>query len=240
MDSRFSSTEIFKYLTNYLIIMIAGNRWRIIQLLSEGKKTPTELATLLKISLPSLHEHLTYLEKENMIMRTEGKKGKTRPYTEYSLGQGFVYFIKAMPGEAEQKFMAIDEDLKLHLRVWSIPQKGYHHCIEAFWWELQGHLDSISSMGVYGSVARGDAKEGSDIDILLLVKKDVKKYEKLFGAKLIGPKGKGEMVMAQVFEAKDFENSLKKGSKFAQEVLKEIRIIYDQENIIEKLKKWKP
>lgn len=45
--------------------------------------------------------------------------------------------------------------------------------------------------------------------------------------------------MAQVFEVKDFENSLKKGSKFAQEALKGIKVIYDQENTIEKLKKWK-
>ncbi len=219
--------------------MLEGNRWRIIELLAEGKKTPTELAALLKISLPSLHKHLTHLEKEKMIIKTEGKKGKTRPYTEYSLGQGFVYFIKALPGEAEQKFLTVDENLKLHLRIWSIPQKEYHYYIEMFWWELQDHLDDIISVGVYGSVARGDAKKDSDIDILLLVKKDVKKYEKIFGTKLIGLKGKGEIVMTQVFEVKDFENSLKKGSKFAQEALKDIKVIYDKEDAIERLKKWK-
>lgn len=219
--------------------MFEGNQWKIIELLAEGKKTPTELAKLLKISLPSLHKHLTYLEKEKMIVKTEGKKGKTRPYTEYSLGQGFVYFIKALPGEAEQKFLTIDENLKLHLRIWAIPQRKYHYYIESLWWELQDHLENISSVGVYGSVARGDAKEGSDIDVLLLVKKDEKKYEQLFGTKLIGPKGKGEMIMTQVFEVKDFENSLKKGSKFAQEALKDIKMIYDQENTVEKLKKWK-
>lgn len=219
--------------------MLEGNRWKIIEFLAEGKKTPTELAKLLKISLPSLHKHLIYLEKEKMIVKTEGKKGKTRPYTEYSLGQGFVYFIKALPGEAEQKFLTVDENLKIHLRIWAIPQKEYHYYIEMFWWGLQAHLEDITSLGVYGSVARGDAKEGSDIDILLLVKKDEKKYEKIFGAKLIGPKGKGEMIMTQVFEAKDFENSLKKGSKFAQEALKDIKVIYDQEGIIERLKRWK-
>jgi len=219
--------------------MLEGNRWKIIELLSEGKKTQTELASLLKISMPSLHKHITYLENEKMIIKSGEKKGKTRPYAEYSLDQGFVYFIKALPGEAEQKFLKIDENLKLHLRIWSIPQEKYHYYIERFWWGLQDHLENINSIGVYGSVARGDAKEGSDIDILMLVKKDMKKYEKLFGTKLIGPKGKGEMIMAQVFELKDFENSLKKGSKFAQEAIKDIKVIYDQENVIERLKKWK-
>ncbi len=219
--------------------MLEGNRWKIIELLAEGKKTPTDLAKLLKISMPSLHKHMACLEKEKMVVRTGEKKGKTRPYAEYSLGQGFVYFIKALPGEAEQKFLAVDENMKIHLRIWAIPQKEYHYYIEMFWWELQAHLEDIISLGVYGSVARGDAKEGSDIDILLLVKKDVKKYEKLYGAKLIGPKGKGEMIMTQVFEAKDFENSLKKGSKFAQEALKDIKVIYDKDDIIERLKRWK-
>lgn len=213
-----------------------GKKWEVIKLLAKGNKTPTELAKLLKISMPSLHKHLIQLEQEKMIAKIGEKKGKTRPYAEYSLGQGFVYFIKALPGEAEQKFLTIDENLKLHLRIWSVPQRRYHYYIESFWWKLQDYLEDIEAVMVYGSVAQGTAKEDSDIDVLLLVKNDVKKYEKLFGAKVIGPKGRGEMVMAQVFETKDFENSLKKGSKFAKEALKNIKVIYDPNKLFEK---WK-
>ena len=45
--------------------------------------------------------------------------------------------------------------------------------------------------------------------------------------------------MSQVFEITDFENSLKKGSKFAQEALKNIKIIYNSDDILGKLEKWK-
>lgn len=213
-------------------------QWRIIQELSKKDRTPSELAEKLKFSLPSIHVQLKELERNKLISKTERKEGKTRPFTEYSLGKGFIYFIKALPGETEKKFLEINEELKLHLRIWSIPQKEYHYYVESFWWKLERYLDDIEAMAVYGSVARGEAREGSDIDILLLIKdkKKIKKYENLFGAKDVGPKGDIKMIMAQIFQTDDFENSLNKGSKFATEAIKNLIMIYDPKGKLKGIK----
>lgn len=211
-------------------------KWRIIQELSKGNKTPTELAKKIKITMPSIHAQLKEMQQEGMVKKVGEIKGKTRPYAEYSIEEGFVYFVRALPNEAEQIFLPVEQNLQLHLRIWSVPQKEYHYYLEGFWWQIQDYLEDIDSIVVYGSVASGKAREGSDIDILLLVKKDVKKYEKIFNAIMVGPKGKREMVMAQVFRTDDFENSLKKGSKFAEEVIKNHRIIYDPNKKFEKIK----
>ncbi len=211
-------------------------RWRLIEELSKGNKTPSELAKKLRITPPSIHSQLKSMQAERLVKRVGEIKGKTRPYAEYSIGAGFVYFLKALPNETQQGFIECDENLKLHLRIWSIPQKEYHYYIESFWWQIQDYLDDIDTIAVYGSVASGKARQGSDIDVLVLVKKDVKKYEERLNAVIVGQKGKKEVVMAQVFETNDFENSLKKGSKFAEEVIKENIILYDPCNNLEKIK----
>lgn len=215
---------------------INKTKWNIIKELSQGDKTPTELSKRLKLSLPSIHEQLKALEQKNLIEKKGQVKGKTRPYAEYSIGNGFIYFMKVLPKETEQRFLPIDENLKLHLRIWSIPQKRYHYYLENFWWRIQDYLEDIETIVIYGSVAKGEAREDSDIDILILVKKDVKKYEEKFNAFAVGPRGKKEIIMTQIFQISDFENSLRRGSKFSNEVMKNHKIIYDPNKIFEKLK----
>jgi len=216
--------------------MINKTKWKIIEELSEGNKTPTELAKKLKMSLPSIYVQLMSLEQEKLVKKVGEIKGKTRPYAEYSIGNGFIYFMKALPNETGQRFLEVDQNISFHLRVWSIPQKQYHYYIENFWWQIQDYLKDIDAVVIYGSVASGQAREGSDIDILMLVKKDVKKYEEKFNVIMVGPRGMREIIMCQVFRTDDFENSLKKGSDFAAEVLRNNIVIYDPNKNFIKLK----
>jgi len=214
---------------------LAGTRWRIIKELSKGDMTPTKLTHKLRISLPSVHAHLKQLEREKLVQRVKDSKGKTRPYTTYGLGEGFLYFIEAFPGEARKRILRADEDVRVQLRIWSIPQEEYHYYVESFWWELQKHLADIESVVVYGSVARGDARKGSDIDILLLVNKGEKKYGDKFGARIVGTREKSKIVMCQVFEADDFGKSLQLGSQFVAEVVKDGIVIYDPKKCFSRL-----
>ena len=172
------------------------------------------------------------LERAGMIKKGNSTKGKTRPYTTYTIGTGFLYFAKAMKGNAEQGFIEADENVKAQLSIWAIPQKEYHYYLESFWWQMQEFIEDIDVIAIFGSVAKGNAREGSDIDILLLVKKEVKKFENRFGTIAVGKKGKKAMVMAQVFETNDFKNSLEEGSKFAEEVIKSHKGIYDPNEIL--------
>lgn len=218
------------------MIRLNKTKWKIIKELSIENKTPTELTKKLKITLPSLHIQLKELEKEDLIKKVDEIKGKTRPFTKYSIDKGFIYLVKALPNETEQKFLECDENITFHLRIWSIPQKKYHYLIEKFWWEIQKHIKNIDALILFGSVAIGDAREGSDIDLLILAKTDIEKYQEMFGAFIIGQKEKEEIIMAKVFTAEDFENSLKRGSKFAEEVIKKHIILYDPNKKFKKIK----
>ena len=150
---------------------LTKTRWRILKLLAENNKTQTELADSLNISMPSVYSQLKYLEEHKLVYREKERKGKTRPFTEYSLGRGFVYFIEAVPNEAKKVYLEVDENIKRHLRIWSVPQKEFHYPIEKFWWDAENYIDDIEFIAVYGSIAKGNAREDSDIDVLIIVKK---------------------------------------------------------------------
>ncbi len=224
---------------------LSETQWKIITELSIKDKTPSELATQLNLSLPSIHTQLKQLEQQQFIYKEERRLGKTRPFTVYSLREGFLSITEAIPGEVRKVHLNANEEIKLHLRIWSIPQKKYHHFIESYWWKLEKYVENIEAMGIYGSVARGNAKDDSDIDILLLItdKRKVKKYSEEVGVKDVGVAGSSELVVAQLFDTDSFTKSLKNGSKYASEVAKDLIIIYDphhklKEIIDEYKSKW--
>jgi predicted nucleotidyltransferase/predicted transcriptional regulator len=216
-------------------MQVSETQWKILKELAKSDMAPTDLAKTLKITLPSVHVQLKQLLSRQLIKEVERESGKTRPFTKYSLGNGFVYIIKALPGEISKTLLEIDDNIIFHLRVWSVAQKEYHPYLDQFWWILQNYIYDIDAVILFGSVAKGNAKPGSDIDILLLVRKDVEKYEKMFGAQLVGTKQEKKMFMCQVFKTDDFENSLKKGSDFAAEVVKSNIVLYDPDKLFLRL-----
>lgn len=98
-------------------------------------------------------------------------------------------------------------------------------------------MPSIAAIAVHGSVARGDAREDSDIDLLILANEDVVKIRKSCEAVVIKkPREEPRMVMAQVFEPDGFRRALRAGSKFAREVIKTMLPIYDPNRVLATLR----
>jgi len=208
--------------------LLSKTKWRIIEGLSKGDKSPVELARAMKMSVPTIYLQLVELERMGLISKSDLKNGKTRPFQQYSIGEGFLFFIKAMPNETLNKLIKIDENIKLHFRVWSIPQQEFHQPVEEFYWRLKPKLRKIDTIAVFGSVARGDANEESDIDILLLCDNEFKISPEMVDGKVFTP---------QVFLTEDFKRSLKEGSKFANEIIKDMIIIYDKKGVLQDAKR---
>ncbi len=56
--------------------------------------------------------------------------------------------------------------------VLSIPQSEFHKPVRAFVDRLQGEVDQLVGVVLFGSVARGEADRASDIDLLIIVEED--------------------------------------------------------------------
>lgn len=193
------------------------------------EKSPTELSEEMGLTISSVSKHLNDLEDLGLVFKSGKRKGKTRSYWKYKL-EDFVYFIFSLDGQVERKELDLDENHKVHFRIWSVPQPEFHKSLDRFWCEIQDDLEKIEGVMVYGSIARGDAREDSDVDVLII--SDHEDLDDKFGAKVYG----GKMFMATVFSEKDFEKSLEEDSSFALNVVREGIIIYDQSGFLKRMK----
>jgi len=107
-------------------------------------------------------------------------------------------------------------------------QKVYEKTAKEFAEKVIKRLDgSIDSIIVYGSVARGNARKDSDIDILIISKKGRKIENEVLNAGYdIDLKNK--TVTTHIYlTPKDLEREKKFGSFFTHDVLTQGRVLYD-------------
>lgn len=210
-------------------MLLTDRKMEILRELEEKETTPTELAESMNLTVSSITKHLNDLEELGLVVKSGKKKGKTRSFWKYKL-KDFVYFISSLDGRVEKKSLVIDRNKRIHFRIWTVPQPEFHSDLNKFWCEVQEDLENIEGIMVHGSVARGDARKDSDIDILMI--SDEKSLEDKFGAKVLGKK----IFMTTVFTKEEFKKSFRKGSNFAQNVVDEGIIIYDPTNFLREMK----
>jgi predicted nucleotidyltransferase/biotin operon repressor len=225
------------------ILNISKTKWKIIDLLSREIKTQAELARELKISLAAISKEIKELLALGLIREVEKRQAKTKPYKCYRLNE-FLYFVGATKEEGiDSKFLAIDDYLRVHLNIWKIPQKEFHYFIENFFFtnicNNKEIFANIESFAVFGSVAKGTATEGSDIDVLIITNDAKQMLNRLGGESFLVENNfekKTKIIMLQIFEKDEFLESYKKGSKFVKEILSNMIIVYDKRNFLTNLK----
>lgn len=215
--------------------MLSETEWKTVELLAKKDSSPTEVARILGTSIQNANFILKKLGQKKLVVKTL-KSGKTRPFTQYSIGKGFIYFAQALPGKAEKKFVEIDDLLQVHLNIWSIPQKEFHYYLEDFWWGIKRYWNKIKCVVVFGSVARGEARKDSDIDIMILTQSKEKIMGKKLGAFMAGAKENNKIVTCQVFTLQEVQAKIQYGDKLIKEILREGIVIHDPQNYFSNLK----
>lgn len=215
-------STIFQYM------LLTERKMEVLEKLERSEKSPTELSEEMDLTISSVNKHLSELEEMDLVFKSGKKEGKTRSYWKYKL-KDFVYFVSSLDGRVKRKRLSLNERHKVHLRIWSVPQTEFHKYLDEFWCEIQGELEKINGLMVYGSVARGDARKDSDIDILIISSDKV--LEDKYEAKVVGEK----MFMAKVFSREEFEESLEEDSSFALSTIKEGITIYDPDGFLREM-----
>ena len=97
--------------------------------------------------------------------------------------------------------------------------------------------DRIDSIILYGSVARNEAREESDIDILVVIKdKDIEIYDKISKIRTDIDLDNNTLTSLLLLSRKELERYIKLGSPLIEGIMKEGAILYDDGNF-EKLRK---
>ena len=105
-------------------------------------------------------------------------------------------------------------------------QKKYREAVEEFVRRvLERYRDKIDSIILFGSVARGEAKEDSDIDILVVGDVSLEELVEVSFPILLEY---GELISAKNMEKDRFDFSAKEGYSFIRNVLREGVVLYER------------
>lgn len=206
--------------------------------LSERDWSPTDLADEIGKTPETVYNHLHDLEEQGILSKRQ-VPAKTRPKTEYSIGEGLLQFVTVLPGQYHEGSLPVDVTKEAMFRIWAIPQDEFHPFIERYWWTvlLDADIDlyrDVTAVGVYGSVARGDASGDSDIDILLVSPDDESSstIEKVLGSAVIEVFGESKIGMTEIYTRREYRNSLAHGSDFLDAIRDELHPIYDPDRVL--------
>lgn len=222
-----------------MVFEVSTAKKEILQKLAEQAWTSTDLAKELDKSRNTVYNHLEDLFEQGVLSKKQ-VEAKTRPKTEYSIDGGFMQYIAVLPGQYTERSFKLTPEKQAILRIWAIPQEEFQPYIENYWWSTKNSVDvnyrkEIKAVAVYGSVARGEADEDSDIDFLVIT--EDKETEEIvsqnFGSTRIEAGGSSKIGMTEAYSMKDYRNSLAHGSNFLENIRDELHIIYDPDKVLQ-------
>jgi DNA-binding transcriptional ArsR family regulator len=214
--------------------MLSGTRRDVLEAVINEPQSATDIAETLDKSVQTISRHLSVLADTGYVREAGTKPGRTRPYTLYE------------PTEAVRVFGVVDDGNALldrtippspfHRVVWNVlrvPQPEYHAVVWAAL--VSGDLaitdPDVEGAAVSGSVARGDARAESDVDVLYLVGADsdaaADKDATELVAPLLEPAADRVMVSSRVLTASDLQAGLDADSQFIRSAFGEAVIVYD-------------
>lgn len=210
----------------------------ILRKLTEHDWSPTDLAEELGKTPETVYNHLHDLEEQG-VLTTRQVPAKTRPKTEYSIDDGLIQYITVLPGQFREGSLRMDESKEVMFRIWAVPQEEFHPYLERYWWSLKSDpnidfADGVTAIGVYGSVARGQAGPDSDIDILAVTGGGDSKstLESAYGSVILEDGAARRVAMTEVYTVEEYKNSLAHGSDFLTSIRDELHPLYDPERTL--------
>lgn len=231
--------KIFKYSVESLdmVFAVSAAKKQILQKLAAQDWSPTDLAEELGKSPETIYNHLHDLEEQG-ILSTRQVAAKTRPKTQYSIGNGLIKYVAVLPGQFQEGSLDLDVHKEAVFRIWMVPQDAFHPYLEQYWWTLRSHEDlafeeDIVAVAVYGSVARGEADRDSDIDVLVIVTDDGEApVNDHFGSTLVKTGDDSKICMTKSYTIQDYRDSIAHDSDFLETVRDECHIIYDPDRVV--------
>jgi predicted nucleotidyltransferase/DNA-binding transcriptional ArsR family regulator len=191
------------------------------------------------LSVQAVYAHLSALEEDRYVTQTGRRDGTTRPEKLYTVNES-AYVFAAFDGTLSERQFELAQTHKTVLSVLSVPQPEFHAPLLSYLFSSSPNWPQPRLIVVYGSVARGTAEEGSDIDLLHVVpgSRDLwsrERYDALGEDVVIetglesGPK---RILSREWFTEDEFEQGLDAGSPFLRNVLDEAIALFDPDDLL--------
>lgn len=224
--------------------MLSGTRREIVGFLS-GKEAPaTEIADELDLSPQTVHHHLKSLEADGYVRETGTRNGKTKPYKLFSATETSS-LLSIYDGKIVDRNLELTDGHKLLFSVLEVPQTQFHFPLFSYLLNSSDTASGVVAIAVYGSVARGDATEESDIDLLFVTENDVATTPDApmlvpasFEDRILpsGDTPRKRVVTVESFTKEELHEGLELDSQFLRSAVGESIILYDPNDVLRQAK----
>lgn len=216
--------------------MIEGTRRAVLETLLEGEKSATGIADELGVSVQTVYRHLQMLADDGYVRQQGTRSAATRPRKLYRAVES-AHLFALLDGELVERTLQLAPGNEALIRILSIPQAEFHPVLASHLFErVDGWSEfDVRAVGVYGSVARGDADEESDVDVLVVAEErpdgGFPERTAIYEPVLDGF-GSRRVVSETWLSRSEFEEGLEAGSQFVESVLEDVTRLYDPEGIL--------
>lgn len=208
------------------------------ELLLERPRSPTQVAEELGVSVQTASRNLKKLVEEGFAEQRRAGSDEGRGYKRYQVRE-FARLLAGYDGELFEETLDLATDKRAVLSTWKVPQEEFHPVLLSYLFAADGARIELDVVGivVYGSVARGDARPDSDVDVLLVYDDDGSRTEEYVDAtfgtdgSLVAPNAK-RVISETWFTREEFGGAADAGSQFLRNVLDEGIVLYDPEGVI--------
>lgn len=186
-------------------IIGSSTKVKVLRILLESKTAYSlnDIRKLSGLSIGAVHKVVTTLVKENIVMLKKGK-GKQRYYqinleNKYSNSFSVIFDYEK------------NERRNVPIQIWNV--------LEALCSDLKNKFKDIKDIVLYGSMARGEFRISSDIDLLILIEDKFENETKVRAlCKRINIKNK---INPTFVTEKEIELAKSKGSDYYENIYKE-------------------
>ena len=223
--------------------MLSGTRRDLFESVLGTARSASELAEQADLSVQAVYAHLKALEEDGYVMQTGTREGRTRPEKLYRAPES-AYVFAAFDGELSERHVELSATHRTMFSILRVPQSEFHAPLLSYLFSAASEWPPTKLVAVYGSVARGSAEEGSDIDLLHVVPDSValeaelsERYDALTNDSIVDPSleyGPQRIVSREWFTEAEFDAGLNAGGHFSGNVLREAIALYNPDNLLQK------
>jgi hypothetical protein len=209
--------------------LLQNSRWSIIQAISKGRASATDLAKLTKASLPNVSQQMKLLEAYDLVEYIKDqRKGQGKPRQLYQLKREFCHVTFARHGLAEKRFFNPDTYHIMLLNIVLLPNLQDHIYLHKL-------LLCNDELTQHCAVAYLKSNE-TEIELFLLTENlDLirTKYSNTF----IDHNGKTRKIIAWSHNLHEVNDGLARKEPYFENLAKTFTILHDPKNAFDKIKR---
>jgi DNA-binding transcriptional ArsR family regulator len=217
--------------------MLEGTEREVLELLLERPHSPTEVADELGVSVQTASRNMKQLVEREFAERT--RDGEGRGYKRYRARE-FAQMFAGYDGELFEKTLPISNEKRAVLSIWQVPQPKFHPILLSYLFVPDDEFAAMTrAVVVYGSVARGEAMDDSDIDILIVRDSSLEDeiHTETVNWEVSRIQSSSRVLSETFYPIDEFYDALDAGSQFLRNVLNEGITLYDPEGVIRDAKR---